>query len=170
MLESRRSGDTGENYVASPGREINRNYGEMNNPHARMNRREDQNGVITVQQTVSGDGTDEEDGGDTKSVESPVGKNLYCPIPRAPATSSARWALGTTAVVEPGATLRGHSYCRCWQFLTGVRWEEGGTSTSAAKHDRDRKRGRLDWKAWDRGELITGNETHSSRGNAQQPP
>lgn len=78
------------------------NYGEMNNPHARMNWREDQDGVIMVQQTVSGNGTDEEDGGDTKSVESPVGKNVYCPIPRALATSSARWALGTAAVVEPG--------------------------------------------------------------------
>ena len=37
-----------------------------------------------------------------------------------------------------------------------------GTSTSATKHNRDRKKGRLGWKVWGQGELITGNGTHRS--------
>ena len=105
VLGSRGSSDTSEKYVASSGREISMSYGEMNNPHAQVNQREGQGGVITPQQTVSGDGTDEERGVDPETIESPDGKDFCWPIPRAPATLPARWTSETALVVEPGDNL-----------------------------------------------------------------
>lgn len=106
VLKSRRSGGASEDHVSSPGRGFDVSYGStrgIRDSNVQVNQRENQDGVVTAQPTVSDDSTEEGRGVNPESVESADGKGLLLTHAKSPGD-----ALGAVRLRDgPGGRTRG---------------------------------------------------------------
>ena len=123
-------------------------FGEVNGLGAQVDKREDQDGVVTAQPTVGDDGANEWHGVDPESVESADGKRLLLTHAKSTgntagavtlgdgASSRARGQFGTNVVVvDVGGSYRG----RCQSRRTIV-IENGGDDTNRSRRNAQQTR------------------------------